>query len=222
MKLPQFSMKLPDLPRPVAISVGIMIVSAAAFGVLLPTLGLSRDEAIAESADMQTQIAGLTKDFGTAKQDRQFVLENQSRYEVLLQSDRLVPHTRRDAVQHMQQLARARGLTTLNYDFIAAGEKSVAATTSQAKTSAYRVNVENITLRLGAPLDGAIYGFIADIANSFPGAAIVASIDMERAPKVTPEMLAMVSRGQDSGLVKGEVKLLWRTAQINDAEKKAP
>jgi hypothetical protein len=227
MKL-DLNVKLPDLPRSVALSVLVITASVVLFGISYFTLGEAHDEAIVTNGRLIAQVAKTQKDIGTAQDDFQYVTENQERFEALLQSDRLVPHVRRAAVRQMQTLALQRRLSALNYDFAVVGEKSAAAVGSQApnqtapdgKSSSYRINVESVELKVGAPLDGQIYGFIQDLGKSFPGAAIVQSVELHRAPKVTQEMLTQVSRGEDSHLVNGEIRFLWRTAQANDSEKK--
>ena len=222
MKLPDLPIKLPDLPKKVAISAVIIVASAVLSGVLLPTLGANRDRAIADNGKLQTQIAQLGKNIEQVRADYKYVTENREKFEALLQSERLIPHTRRDAAQRLQALALKDGVTSLTWDMATAGDRSLAAVASQAKTDAYRVSVESIALHIGAPLDGPVYRFLVDLNNDFPGAAVVASVDLGRTEKLTNEIIDRLGHGGDSGLVKGEVKMLWRTAQATDSEKKTP
>jgi len=43
---------------------------------------------------------------------------------------------------------------------------------------------------------------------------------MQRASTVSENMLDNVSQGQDSGIVSGDIKVTWRTAQANEPDKK--
>ncbi len=204
---------LEDIPRLVLISVSTIVGALVLFGILLPTLGAARDAAIVRTASLSQQI---TTTNGTQTQlaaDVQFVLDNQAAFDELIQSDRLIPHTRRTAIAELQRLAVARGLTNLNYSFQAAGEASPEMAGSQPASGAYKVSLEQVELRVGAPFDGPIYGFINDLTKSFPGSAVVQSITMSRPPQVTDTALKDVSDGRDSRLVEGTVLLSWRTAQ---------
>ncbi len=228
MKLPTLAVKLPDLPKPVAVAAAVIAASLVLFGILLPVLGGAADDAVIANGRLTNDIAQATKDLKEASDDYRYVTDNLAKFEALLQSDRLVPHTRRAAVRQMTTLAVQHGLTTLNYDFVMAGDKSLAAVTSQVQAKstnsqeiAYRVNVESVDLKLGAPLDGLIYSFLVDLSRDFPGAAVIQSITLERAPKVTDEILQLLAQGQDAGLVKGDVKILWRTAQAIEPAKAA-
>jgi hypothetical protein len=216
MKLPDLPFKLPDMPRKAAIGFGLVGTSLVLFVALFFTLGTWRDNAIQENADLKNNLAKSKANLEQSQTDVKFVSENRESYERLLQSDQLVPHTRLTAVRRMQEVAQIHGLTQLNYDFNTAADTSLTAVASQPTSGDYRVNVEAIKLNVGAPVDGKIYGFLYDVADNFPGAIVVQSVSLTRAPKVSSEMLDLVSQNQDSGLVKGEVLLLWRTAQSTD------
>lgn len=216
----KIDLKLPDVPRKVATALGLLVGSGVLFGALFFTIGVQRDDAIAENSRLQTTIAQTRRDTTQAVEDVKFVNENLQRFEALIQGERLVPHTRRDAGRRIQAAAVARGLTVLSYDFNAAPANSAVAVTSQAQGTNYRVNLEGISMKLGSPLDGQIYKFLLDLRSEFPGAAILQSLELQRAPAVTSVMLDQISRGADAGLVQGEAKLIWRTAQSNDPAKK--
>lgn len=216
MKLPSLPFKLPDMPDHVLRSLFVIGGALVLFLVLFFTLGSARDSAVNENAQVTNEAAQVKANLTQAKEDRDFVLKNKERYDALLSGDRLIPHTRLTAVRHIQEVALQRGLTDLKYDFTAAGNASLLAASNQPTAGDYHVNVETIKLDVGAPVDGKIYGFLADIAGSFPGAAVIQEVDLSRAAQVTSAMLDAVSRNEDAGLVKGQVILLWRTAQANE------
>jgi hypothetical protein len=138
-----------------------------------------------------------------------------------MQSDKLIPHTRRTAVRQLQAHALEFGMSELSFNFQAVGAQAPDQVASQPKAGDYRVFVENIELKVGAPLDQNVYSFIAAVHDEFPGTMTLTGLELDRAAAITPEALNKVSRGEDSGLVKGTVKYSWRTAQKNEeADKK--
>jgi len=217
MKLPEIRFKLPDLPRKVLISAVILAVSAVLFGISVEFLGGALDSANAENARLKQAIDQTTRNIATANTDYTFVTENTAYFEKLIGGDRLVPHTRRDALRQLQSLAQEHGLTALTADFEAANDKTAPAA-GQAQADAYRVSTETIRIRLGSPLDGQIYRFAADLRGNFPGSAVLMSLKLARPPQVTPDMLAQINK--KGAIVTGEMELLWRTALANAPEQK--
>ncbi len=210
-----------DLPRKTAISLVVILCSTVLFGLLYPTLGGIQESAHAENDKLKRDIDQTRRNAQQSKVDKEFVLENKDKYEALLAGDRLVPHARRAAVRQLTELAQARGLSTLQYSFAAAGDQSATKVRSQPASGDYRVSVEEVDLKIGAPLDTQLLEFVYDLGDNFPGAAVVQSIQLDRVPKITDDMLDKVSGGgQDAGLVTGEVKFTWRTAQANEDDKK--
>lgn len=205
-----------DIPRTVIVSVGVLACSGLLFLALNFTLIAVLRGAIEENTRLTQSIEQAKNRTSTAQADIKYVGANQAKYEELLKSDRLVPHTRRVAVLELQRVARAHGFTQLTYQFSDVGQNSVTAAASQPVTGAYRLSVEEIELAVGTPVDGAVYRFIADITDRFPGSAVVQEVTLQRAPSVTSDALNAVSSGADSGLVKGEIKMVWRTAQANE------
>jgi type II secretory pathway pseudopilin PulG len=222
MKLPDIGIKLPDIPRHVTIAAVVLAVSGVLFGTLLPTLGASLDQAIVQNKKLQSDIAQAGKVGNQARADYKFATENREKFEAVLQSDRLIPHTNRDAAQKLQTTAVQDGVTALTWQFGAVAALSAASVTSQVKQSGYRVDVQSIGLHIGAPLDGQIYRFIADLDRGFPGSVVLASVSLARPEKLTNDAINGIGRVGTPGLVTGEISLLWRTAQANDSEKKAP
>lgn len=224
MKVPKLSVKsidfkLPDLPKPVMISVSVIAASLLLFLLLLPTLGAARDTAEADVIRLRNDVSTTQKNLRQSRDDYDFVLTNQQRFEALMASDKLIPHTRRTAIRQMQTLALEFGLTGLNYNFQAAGLQAPEAVTAQPKSGGYRVYIENIELTVGSPLDQSIYSFIAALHDDFPGAMVVSDYELSRAQSISTEALNLVSRGEDSKLVQGKIKYSWRTAQKQDQEK---
>jgi len=166
-------------------------------------LGGARDDALAEESRLQNEIARITTAVTQSKADIAYVNENREVYEDLLKSDRLVPHTRRSAIVDLETKARTSGLTALNYSINAVSVNSPRAAANQQASGAYSVSMEEISLKVGAPLDGSIYRFIDAISASFPGSAIVHTISLARGPAFT------------SG-VQGEIGVSWRTAQAEE------
>ncbi|TAK99535.1 MAG: hypothetical protein EPO08_16030 [Rhodospirillaceae bacterium] len=210
-----------ELPRVTARALAVIVGSLILFGILYPLLGGAQDSAQANNQRLVGEIAQTEKNLSQVKTDHQFVLDNKDLYDSLLQGDRLIPHTRRAAIRQLQALALQRGLSTLGYSFAAAGDQSLKSVTSQPTSGQYRVSVENIELKVGAPLDTQIFEFVLDLAESFPGAAVVQYVEMQRAATIAEAMLDHVSQGQDSGIVSGDIKVTWRTAQANEPDKKS-
>ncbi len=209
---------LVDIPRTVLISSAAIVVSIVLYGILSLTLSTARDSAIVEHSSLTQQISNAEISLTQSFEDQRYVLENQARFEELMQSDRLVPHTRRAAIEELSRLANERGLTNLNYTFESAGEASPVAASSQPASGAYKVSLEQLEMNVGAPFDGPIYGFIHDLTNSFPGSAVVQSLTLARARQVTDLALRDVSEGRNSRLVEGTIQVSWRTAQAENAE----
>jgi hypothetical protein len=207
------------MPRKVAVASIVMTLTLVAFAVLFFVLGGAHDDAMEANANLKKNLDQISRNAKQSKDDRQFILDNKEKYEALLGGDRLIPHTRRTAMAQMQSLALQRGLTNLSYNFTAAGERN-ANVAGPVITGGYKIQVEKVDLKVGAALDSQVYDFMLDLADSFPGSAVVEQFTLERAPDITTDALNMVSRGRDSGLVKGEVHFTWRTAQAQDTDKK--
>jgi hypothetical protein len=169
MKLADLSLRLPDVPRHVAISSVGIVASIVLFAALYFTIGTSLVQAKADNTRLKSAIAQASKSIEQVNQDYAFVTENLQRFEALLQGERLVPHTRRDATERLQELAKQYGVSSLNWTITPFGDLSVATATSQSKSLGYRVNAESIALKIGAPLDGQIYKFVSALTRDFPG-----------------------------------------------------
>jgi hypothetical protein len=222
MKMPAIKgldIKLPALPKKVMISIGVIGTSIILFAVLYFTLGAATEQAELDVTRLKGEISGAQTKVRQSKENYDFVLANQDRFEVLMRSDKLIPHTRRTAVRQMQALALEFGLTALNYNFQAAGGQAPDAVSNQPKTGDYKVYVETIDLTLGSPLDQNMYSFIAALHDDFPGSMVLAEFEFSRAPALSNDALNLVSRGEDSKLVQGKIKYSWRTAQKQDQKK---
>lgn len=222
MKLPEFKrfeFKLPDIPKKVAVSLAVVLSSGLSYVLLLLTLGEAADAATADVARLRNQVATTKTRIETAKDDISFIASNKGRFDALMASDKLIPHTRRTAIRQMQTLALEFGLTTLNYNFQAAGTQGAEAVSSQPKSGDYKLYVENIELTVGAALDRDIFAFLAALNDDFPGSVVILNLEMSRAPLVSAEALNAVSRGEDSKLVEGKLRVTWRTAQRQDEKK---
>jgi len=205
------------LPRKVLISAAVIVAALIALTALLPLLGGARDEAFAENSRLNSEIARARTGITQAKNDAEYVAKNTEAFEALLKSDRLIPHTRRAATVALENAARASGLTALSYNIqAAAAANSPQAVQSQPTTKAYRLSVENIELKIGANIDGAVYRFVDEISRAFPGSAIIQDVTVSRAQVITAESLNQVSRGQDAKLVESTINFSWRTAQAEE------
>jgi hypothetical protein len=222
MKIIDMVMKLltDRMPRKTALASIVMTFTLIIFAGLFFTLGTSHDDAFDRNVALKKDLGQTTSTVKKLKDDRKFILDNQEKYEELLHGDRLVPHTRRVAVTQLTNLALQRGLTTVNFNFTAAGERAASAAASQPVTGGYKVKVEKIELKVGSALDTQLYDFIQDLGESFPGSAVVEQFTLERAPEITTEALNQVSRGHESGLVHGDVQLTWRIAEAEEQDKK--
>jgi hypothetical protein len=201
------------MPRRVAISVIALAVTLVLALVIVPVLGGFHSDTLDRNEGLKSSIGALTKNLKQAKDDHKYILDHRDEFDELTHSDRLIPHTRSVATAQLAKLALGRGLTTLSYSFSAAGDKT---TSRDQVTGGYRVQVENIDLKVGSALDTQIFELVTDMNENFPGVAVVESLAMERAADLTTDALNAVSRGQESGLVKGVIGLSWRTAQAQD------
>jgi hypothetical protein len=204
-----------DLPRPVAIALATIVAAIAVLAILFPVLGGARDNALTENRRLTTDIGSTTTALNQSQDDQDFVRANQAHFEELVKSDRLIPHTRRAAIVALGEVARIHGVN-LTYAFNAAESQSAAAVGSQPRSDAYRVSVESIDLKVDAPIDGAIYEFVTDINASFPGAVVIESVSLRRADRLSASALDLLSKGQSSQLVTGDILLSWRTAQAQE------
>jgi len=207
---------LQNIPRHVLISIAVLATTLVLLAILLPVLGGALDDAFAENRRIQEAIGKTKNDFTRIDADARFVQENQQKFEDLLQNGRLIPHTRRAAVVVLNDLAKEHGLTAMEYSFAAVSAGSNPVTPLQAGNKAYRLSVEEIELKLGAPTDGPIYRFIDAIEKSLPGSAVLQSVEVKRAPTVTNSALELLSQGKDPKLAEAVVRLAWRTAQAQE------
>ncbi|MBL8642496.1 MAG: hypothetical protein JNK21_01075 [Rhodospirillaceae bacterium] len=222
MKLPNIKgidFKLPALPKIVLISVSVIGAFFVFFVLMYFTLGSARDTAEQDVTRLRADISSVQARLKQSREDYDFVIKNQQRFETLVASDKLIPHTRRTAVRQMQALALEFGLSSLNYNFQAAGLQAPEAVANQPKSTDYRVYVENIELSIGAPLDKSVYSFMAAVYDDFPGSMVLTDLEMGRAAVISPEALNLVSRGEDSKIVTGTIRYSWRTAQKQDEKK---
>lgn len=208
---------IPDIPRNVAMAAATLVVTVLLFVTSYLILGGARDEAIAQNGRLTTQIAQTRTQIGEVGQNHEYVVANMAQYEALLKSDRLIPHTRRSAVVELQRVAQSRGITKLQYGFAGVMATSAEAVKVQQASAAYRLSVERVSLEIGAPIDGAVYGFLADITETFPGAAVLESISLARPPAITEADLAGLSAPRGGALAQGTLVFSWRTAQANEA-----
>lgn len=211
-----------SMPRPAFIGITVLLVTAFASVLSVFFLGGARDDAVAEGIRLDNDISTITKSITQTKLDLEFVEKNKDRYEALLKSDKLIPHTRRAAIAALRDAAIPLGLeNSLNFGFSAAGADSLQAATSQPTSGAYRVNVEAVTLKIEAPLDGSVYRFIDDVTTTFPGSLALESLKLSRAAEVNEGALSAISQGKGN-LVSGEVLLSWRTAQKEEDKDSKP
>jgi hypothetical protein len=207
------------MPRKVAISSVVLAVTALLFLILLPLLGGAHTDAVELNQNLKASIEQTSAKLRTAKDDHKYVVDNMQKYEELLRGDRLVPHTRRVAMTQMQKLALDRKLTTLSYNFTALGDSAPGAARNAVK-GGYKLRTDRVDLKIGSALDTQVYDFVTDLGENFPGAAVVEQLTLERAPEISGDALNQVSRGQESGLVKGDVVFAWKTAQKQEEEEK--
>jgi hypothetical protein len=195
------------------ISLAVIGASLLLFIILLPTLGTATSDTEDAVRRLTSEVSQIRSNLNQSREDHDFVVANKDRFEALMNSDKLIPHTRRAAIRQMQAHAFEFGLTTLNYNFQAAGAQTPQAVANQPKSDAFRVYVEQVELTVGSPLDQNLYSFVAAIHDDFPGSMVITGMELERLPSVSTEALNLVSRGQESGLVKGKITYTWSTAQ---------
>jgi hypothetical protein len=206
------------IPRPAFLGIVVLFVTAALFAMSFFMLGGARDSAVAEGKRLQNEITKITSAITRSRNDQEYLDVHLARYEELIKSDKLIPHTRRAALTALRAAAEPHGLAdSLNFTFTA-GTGSVAAAQSQPTSGAYKVSVETIALKIAAPLDGAIFRLIDDVNRTFPGSVVLESMTLERPLEVNEAALSDIGRGSSS-LVTGEVTLSWRTAQKEEDPK---
>lgn len=202
-----------NIPRTAFRGIVALAVTAVLFTLSVVLLGGARDDALLEGRGLNDEITTITKSITQVRQDIEYVEKNKDRYEALMKSDRLIPHTRRAALAALRDAAMPHGLeNSLNFTFGAVSAASLESAASQPVGGAYRVNVETITLQVSAPLDGAVYRFLDDVTTTFPGSVSLETLNLTRAAEVNEGALTAISKG-NGGLVTGEILLTWRTAQ---------
>lgn len=212
MKMPDLPFKLPDMPKKVAISTAILVCVLVLFAILYFTLGIARDSALERVAQLTAEAQRVDSNVRQSAADYEFVTKGKDRYEKLIAGTKLIPHTRRNAVEQMQALGREFGMSTVNYNFQGSSAASPQSVTAQPRAGEYKVSVETIEVALGAPTDGIIYGFVASMLDDFPGAIILDKIELARSKDISQSALNDVARGRGA-LVTGKALLTWRTAQ---------
>lgn len=208
-----------DLPKPVLIATSVIVVVLILIAAAVPLLGGARDDAQMLTTRLNSELQGANSAIRQNREDVAYVTENVARYEALMKGPLLVPHTRRAAVAHLQEIARQYGLSRLNYSFTAAASNSLAAVQNQSQAGGYTVGVESIQVDVAAAVDGQIYRFFDDILTAFPGSIVIEQFTLSRNPFITEGDLALIAAGQ-GGLVSGEARLSWRTAQAVQTEEK--
>jgi len=205
--------RLLALPRSVLIATGVLAVMLV--GLLLTYFFLASHvaELKAENESLQRQLSSARSSIETFATDREFVLTRSADYERILDSDLLIPHTRRTALRTIQEYALAVGLTELDYEFDAVQQSNADAAARQVRDSKFRVNVENVSMSLGAPLDRPVYIFIDELIQDIPGTAVLKTFSIRRPDTITTQMLNNVAQGLNSGIISSEVEFEWRTAQ---------
>ena len=156
-----------DIPRTVLMSLGILAGSLVIYILLVSTLGSALDSAISQHDSLNRQISNARGSLSQSEEDQRFILDNQEYFEELMNSDRLIPHTRRAAITELQRAATDNGLSNLTYSFQAVGDASAESVGVQPATGAYKVSLEQLEMRVGAPFDGPIYKFLNDLTESF-------------------------------------------------------
>jgi hypothetical protein len=205
------------MPRRTAIAIVVLAGLFLSLAVLVPLLGGFHSDTVDANVRLKASIAKLTKGLQQAKDDHQFVLDHRGRFDALMHSDKLVPHTRGNATDYLQKVAVQRGMTTLSYSFGAVHNDP--GSSRESVTGGYLVHAEDVELKLGAPLDTVIFDFLTDLTESFPGSVVIETLTLDRTPDFNTDALNNVSRGQEAGLLKGTAGLSWRTAQAVEPEK---
>ena len=211
-------MKMSDVPIPVLVSGGIILAFFLIFVAAFPFLSGNLADAQADNRRLENDLRTVQASIDRARTDYAFVQENEQRFEEAMASDEIIPHTRRAAARHMQTVALENGLTSLNYNFDVAGGDGGGARGGQSQASqnaAYSLHTETIDLQVGAPLDRPVYAFIEALTRTIPGTVVVQEVILQRAERVTTDMLNRVAQGQNSGIVTGSITFSWRTAQAN-------
>ncbi len=211
---------LRNLPRKVLISLAVLVLSLAALAGAFPLLGSASEDADTMGVRLKGEIDTTRRQITQALDDQKYVEGHLQEFEDLMKSDRLVPHTRRAAVAELQKIATRNGVT-LDYTFQAAPATSAAAAQSQPATGAYRVSVEQISLKVGAATDGAVYRFLEDLSDSFPGSAVTQTVRLARPPEITSAMLGSLGQSGSPGIVSGEIAVIWRTAEAQEKKEEA-
>lgn len=209
-----------NIPRAAFRGIIVLLVTGVLFALSVVFLGGARDDALAAGRQLNNDITTITKSISQVRQDIEYVEQNKDRYEALMKSDKLIPHTRRAGVAALRDAALPHGLeNSLTFTFSAASAGSLESAVSQPTSGAYRVNVEAVQLKVEAPFDGSIYRFLDDVTTNFPGSVALESLKLSRRADVNESALMAISQGRGN-LVTGEILLSWRTAQ-KEEEKNA-
>ncbi len=209
-------MKWSEVPIPVLISGGIIVFFLIVFLGSFPFLTGARDEAQNQNNRLQNDLQSTNASIDRARNDYAFVEDNERRFEEAMASDEIMPHTRRAAARQIQTVAIENGLMSLNYNFaLAASPDQGRGQGGPSASDAYRLQVENLSLEIGAALDRSVYAFIEELVRTIPGTIVIREFQVGRAESISTEMLNRVAQGQNSGIITGTVRFSWRTAQAN-------
>jgi len=202
-----------NLPRSVFIACVILLI--ASVGALLTQIFLVQrvNELRSENNRLERQINSVQTDASTAARNRTYVLNETERYETVLASDLLIPHTRRSVLRMIEEYGLAAGLTRLQYNFEAVGGERLDAVSRQVQDAEYTVNVELVSLDVGALLDRSIFLFAEELITDIPGTAVLRSITLERPSRIDTRVLNSVAESQTPVVVQGQIEFEWRTAQ---------
>ena len=209
-------MKLPKLPRSVQVALSILVVALIGF-ILTQLFLVSRVEALrAENQSLNSQLRQIRADSQRLRTDSEFVQTELERYERVLSSDLLIPHTRRSVLRVIEEYALSSGLTQLDYEFTSVDTTRSDSISRQVAESEYRVNVETINLTAGALLDRPLFLFVEEVLSDLPGSAILQSLEVSREETLSTDLLNRIAADPTTDVVNANIVFQWRTAQAKE------
>lgn len=183
----------------------VLIISACVF-YLLPELASNR-RMTAAADDAATGINAQMNDIA-AREARQQA--DRSKFEMLEKEGFLGPQNRLDAARILEKLRVQHRIAGLEYQIEPVQALSIL---RQPENTGVVMSISKITLSLRGFLDGDLHDFIEALKRGLPGHVTVTGMEMEKTAPLSDELLADISRGGGSGLVRGAVELQWQVAQ---------
>lgn len=196
--------ELRDLPRPTLIALGGLVLNLLALVFLLPYVYGQLDDLRRDLGRLRAETTATRAQTLQAKQDYEFVQENQGRYLDALARGLFEPQDRLVAKARLDDLYVRDHLVSLTYEF--ASQTTQEAGDVQVVTTPLRLAVDSL-------LDRDVYTFMKDVEHSFPGVLVLREMTIGQRTPVTDQVLAQIRAGTAVPLFSASLVYDWRVAR---------